>query len=215
MKLIITLMLLVVLASTMNSCKEEYTKGPRKAETISKLRNAAKLATVEYVVSKIILARQENWIAKDAQFFALTQARITAGIDFDKLREENVKIEGTKINISLPPIEIINFSYPADSFQIIDKYNLDPQWFARNKFDIEKKDEMFRQGELAIRESIKDLGITKSAQKNTVKLLTSLLQAAGYDEVYISFQDENGLVQTAQKVSDFVADKNDKTTKKE
>ena len=207
--------LLLLLVFAVSSCQNDLVKGPKKAETISKLRNAAKLSTVEYVLSKIVLAKVKNTIAKDAQFFCISQARITAGIDFDKLREENVKIEGSKININLPPIEIINFSYPADSFQIVEKYNTDPAWYALNKINLETKDDLFRQAEISIRESIKDLGIVKSAQKNTVKLLTTLLRAAGYDEIYISFQEQSDPLQTAQKISDFVTDKNSKPTKQE
>jgi hypothetical protein len=174
-------------------------RNPDRALVISKLKNSAKLATVEYVVTKVITTRDQNWLAKDAYFFAETEATIKAGIDLDKLREEDIKINGTRISILLPPIEIINFSYPAEGFKVIEKYTDQAALFKWNSINVATKDDLYRQGETDIRQSIDDLGIVKTAQKNTRMLLTSILRLSGFNEIYIDFkkseklntQDEN------------------------
>lgn len=198
MKLILknlSVLVLILLLIFNSSCN----RNPDRALVISKLKNSAKLASVEYVVSKVITTHDQNWLAKDAYFFAETQASIKAGIDLDKLQEEDIKIDGTRISILLPPIEIINFSYPAEGFKVIKKYTDQAAIFKWNTINVASKDDLYRQGEADIRESIDDLGIVKTAQKNTRLLLTSILRLSGFDEIYISFkkseklntQDEN------------------------
>ena len=68
---------LMLLIST--SCSRK----PDRAQVISKLKNSAKLATVEYIVTKVISAKDKNWFAKDAYFFAETEATIKAARHFN------------------------------------------------------------------------------------------------------------------------------------
>jgi hypothetical protein len=174
------------------SCKDE----PDRGMVISKLKNTSKLATVEYIVTKVISAKDKNWFARDAYFFAETEASIKAGIDLEKIREEDVKIDGKKISIKLPPVEVINFSYPAEGFRVIERYTDESSIFKWNSIDIETKDDLYRQGEADIRASIKDLGIIKSAQENTKLLLNKILTLSGFEEIYIEFRENQENIQT-------------------
>jgi len=166
---------------------------PDRAMVISKLKNSAKLSTVEYIVTKVISAKDNNWFAKDAYFFAETEATIKAGIDLDKLKDEDVKIDGSKISILLPPVEIINFSYPAEGFKVIEKYSDEAAIFKWNSINVATKDDLYRQGEADIRQNIDDLGIINTAQKNTRVLLTKILSLSGFEEIYIDFKEQESL----------------------
>ncbi len=166
---------------------------PNRAMVISKLKNSAKLSTVEYIVTKVISAKDKNWFAKDAYFFAETEATIKAGIDLDKLKDEDVKIDGSKISILLPPVEILNFSYPAEGFRVIEKYSDEAAIFKWNSVSVSMKDDLYRQGEADIRQNIDDLGIINTAQKNTRVLLTKILSLSGFEEIYIDFKKQESL----------------------
>ena len=168
------------------SCSNE----PDRALVISKLKNSSKLATVEYIVTKVISAKEKNLILKDAYFFAETEAVIKAGIDLEKLKEDNVRITGKRISITLPPVEIINFSYPAEGFKVIEKYSDEDAITKWNSIDVFEKDDLYRQGEADIRANINDLGIIKSAQTNTRILIEKLLSLSGFDEIYIEFSND-------------------------
>ncbi len=170
------------------SCKEEE-KEPDRTTVISKLKNSSKLATVEYVVSKIISAKDENWFSKDTYFFAETQASIKVGIDLEKLNENDISIAGKKISIKLPPVEVLNLSYPAEGFKVIEKYSENDAILKWHSIGVEEKDELYRQGEIDIRRNIKNLGIIKTAQKNARTLLTKILQFSGFEEIYIEFKN--------------------------
>jgi hypothetical protein len=173
--------------------------GPDRAMVISKLKNTSKLATVEYIVTKVISAKDKNWFARDAYFFAETEATIKAGIDLGKLKAEDVKIDGNKISIKLPPVEIINFSYPAEGFKVIEKYTDESAIFKWNSIDVETKDDLYRQGEVDIRASLKDIGIIKSAQDNTKLLLNKILTLSGFEEIYIEFNKDQENIETPDK----------------
>ena len=162
---------------------------PDRAVVMSKLKNTAKLATVEYIVTKVISAKDKNWFAKDAYFFAETEATIKAGIDLEKIKEEDVRIDGKRISIKLPPVEILNFSYPAEGFKVIPEYTDESAFFKWNTLDVNEKDELYRQGEADIRASINELGIIKTAQTNTRTILKRILSLAGFEEIYLEFPE--------------------------
>lgn len=164
-------------------------RGPDRAIVISQVQSAAQLATVEYVLSKVVLGTKEKKIIgvklKDSEFLAETEARIKAGIDLQKIREEDVKIEGNRISIQLPPVEILNFSYPAENFKVdFNYYESRPA----NRLTLDDLEQFYRMGELAIRRDMQFLGIEKTAQDRTRVMLGGLLKAAGYDEVYLEFE---------------------------
>lgn len=186
---------LVFIIILFGSCKKE----PDRAVVISKLKNSAKLATVEYIVTKVISAKDKNWFAKDAYFFAETEATIKAGIDLEKLKEEDINIKGSRISITLPPVEIINFSYPAEGFKVIQKYSDEAAVFKWNSIDVAQKDDLYRQGEADIRANIDDLGIIKSAESNTRTIIKKILTLSGFDEIYIEFSNSPKSISTPDK----------------
>lgn len=182
MRPILQLLLLLLLIG----CKEN----PR-AIVVSKVQKAAKLATTEFVIDKAVFARREKSFIhviklNEAIFLAHSQAIIKAGIDLEKLSADDVTISDQTVRLKLPPVEVINFSYPIEKFKIDE--DVTEQAFL-NRFTLEDYDEMFRQAELDIRENIEYLGIKKSTQQKTRIMLQSLLKNLGYTEVYIEFKD--------------------------
>ena len=190
------LILLFFIMITISCSRSE----PDRAMVISKLKNSAKLSTVEYIVTKVISAKDNNWFAKDAYFFAETEATIKAGIDLDKLKDEDVKIDGSKISLLLPAVEILNFSYPAEGFKVIEKYSVETAIFKWNSIDVATKDDLFQQGEADIRQNIDNLGIINTAQKNTRILLTKILNLSGFTEIYIDFKVQENISTPDEKL---------------
>ncbi len=171
----------------------------KRGEVVTKLKNSAKLATVEYVVTKVIKAEKDNFILKNSYFFAHTEATIKAGIDLNKLQEDDIKIEDDKISLTLPAIEIINFSYPAENFTMVDKYTTKPGLFSK-QFTLAQKDELYRQGELAIRKNIESLGIIERAKINTRNLIEKVLLTSGFNEIYINFKEKKNITTDMESV---------------
>ncbi|WP_155907380.1 DUF4230 domain-containing protein [Lunatimonas lonarensis] len=159
---------------------------------VGKIQQASDLVTAEFVVDKVVFGKKSKKVffipVNEASFLAYSQAKIKTGIDLNRITESDIVIDGTKISISLPPIEVINFSYPPDKF-VEDTLISNPNRFLNN-ISLEDQEEFFRMAETDIRESLPYLGIVKTSQEHTRKMMHSLLKALGFNEIYISFQDD-------------------------
>jgi len=158
--------------------------------TVSRIKDAAKLATTETIVDKIVIGNEEKKILHiftigKARVVCYTQAVIKAGIDLKKITKDDIHISGKRIELQLPAVEIINFSYPFDKFKI-DSTLLDNGIFAR--IDVEDMDEFYRKAEMDIRTQLPYLGITEATESKTRQMMEALLHSLGYEEIYISFR---------------------------
>jgi hypothetical protein len=167
-----------------------------RALVVGKIQNASDLATTEFVIDKIVFGTKTKKLAllkiSEASFMAYSQAKVKAGIDLSKIKENDIRIDGSKIHLDLPPIEVINFSYPPASF-VEDSLISDPKVFL-NKINIRDQEEFFRLAELDIRENLQYIGIVRTTQNNTRQLFQILLASLGYEEIYINFKSDDLII---------------------
>src|SRR5688572_20311408 len=83
-----------------------------RVQEVLTIRNMNDLATVEYVVTKIIKTNDNKTWYKvgDRKILMSCQASIKAGIDFAALTPENISIDGDEISLQLPPAKLISLS---------------------------------------------------------------------------------------------------------
>ena len=158
---------------------------------VSRIKSAAKLATTEFVLDKTIMAAKDKKILffvplNAALFVAYTEATVTAGIDVNKLKKEDIVIEGTSISLKLPPVEVINFSYPFDKYRIDKELSQDE---FLNKFTLQEHEELYRQSELEIRSLLKQIGVVEQTEEKTRQMMENILKNLGYTEIYIEFRE--------------------------
>lgn len=185
---------LILLISSMLfiSCKED-----KRGLVVGKIQKASELATTEFTVNKLVHGTKTKkiaWVFKlnEARFLAYSQAKIKTGIELGRLRKDDIEIEGDIISIMLPPVKVVNFSYPPESFYL-DSLISDPNQFL-NKISIEEQEHFFREAELDIRNNLKYIGIVETTQQNTRILLTRLLSSLGYNEIHINFRNDSLIV---------------------
>jgi hypothetical protein len=185
------IVLLFALVVSATSCKKND-----RALIVGKIQNASDLATTEFVIDKIVFGTKTKRLAffkiNEASFMAYSQAKVKAGIDLSKIRESDIRIEGNKIHLRLPPIEVINFSYPPASF-VEDSLISNPKIFL-NKINIRDQEEFFRLAELDIRENLQYMGIVKTTQNHTRQMFNVLLGSLGYKEIYINFENDDLII---------------------
>lgn len=177
--------LCVILILCVSSCKE------KRGLVVGKIQKASKLSTTEFKVDKLVFGVKNKrifWVIKlnEAQFLAQSQAIIKAGINLENVREEDIRIEGNKINILLPHVEVINFSYPAEKFEKIDILSTNA---FTTKINLEDQENFFREAELDIRNSLQFMDIVETTQLKTRTMLDALLRNLGYKEIYIDFKE--------------------------
>ncbi len=185
---------LIILISSLLfiSCKED-----KRGLVVGKIQKASELATTEFTVNKLVHGTKTKkiaWVFKlnEARFLAYSQAKIKTGIELGRLRKEDIDIDGDIISIMLPPVKVVNFSYPPESFYL-DSLISDPNQFL-NKISIEEQEHFFREAELDIRNNLKYIGIVETTQQNTRILLTRLLSSLGYNEIHINFKNDSLIV---------------------
>lgn len=170
---------------------------------MGKIQKASKLSTAEFKVDKLVFGVKNKrvlWVIKlnEAQFLAKSQATIKAGINLDKLKEEDIIIYQNRISITLPPVEVINFSYPAKSFEKIELLTSDA---FSTKINLEDQENFFQEAEIDIRNSLKYMGIVETTQQKTRLMLKAMLLNLGYTEIYIDFK-EGELIPEVEELSE-------------
>ena len=185
------LLLLMILAISLASCKRDD-----RALVVGKIHKASKLATTEFTIDKIVhgtKTKKLGWFIRlnEARFLAYSKAKVKAGIDLRKLTKEDIQIEGNSISLMLPPIEIINFSYPPKDF--VEDKRISKNRFA-NKINVVDQEEFFRRAELDIRNNLEYMGIVETTQEKTRAMLTVLLKSLNYEEIYITFKSDELII---------------------
>lgn len=180
------LALIVLIIAGMVSCQKN-----KEGLVVSKIQKASKLATAEFTLNKAVVATKGKtlfWVIKlnEAIFVANTRAVIKAGIDLEKLKKDDISINGKSIRIVMPSVEILNFSYPIDQV-VIDSTISDNAFL--NKFTIKEYDQILEDAELKIRDAIPYLGIEEATKQKTRSLLETLLRGLGYTEIFLEFQE--------------------------
>lgn len=174
------------------SCKKEDERGL----VVGKIQKASDLATTEFTIDKLVhgTKTKKAWFftLQEARFLAYSQAKVKTGIDLGKLTIDDIEIRNDIINVTLPPIRVINFSYPPESFHL-DSLISDPNQFM-NRISVQEQEVFFRQAELDIRNNLKYIGIVETTQQNTRTLLTRLLGSLGYNEIHINFSSDSLVV---------------------
>ncbi|MCU4177096.1 DUF4230 domain-containing protein [Carboxylicivirga sp. N1Y90] len=179
----------VLLATSMLlACKRE-----KRWLVISKIKSTAKLATTQTTIDKVVIGNKQRKAfglvrISSSDFVAYSEATVLTGIDLTKLDRKDVEIDGDVIELKLPAVEVLDFNYPFEKFEI-------DHHLSNNKFmstiDVIDMESFFRQAESDIREHLKYMGITEQTEENTRKMLEGLLKNMGYKEIYIEFKNDS------------------------
>ncbi len=182
------LLFLIMLAVLFPGCKNK----PGNTEVFNQITKVAKLATVEYTFSKHLVIDKEKKILRiiplnSAVLIAETEAVLKVGIDLNKINPDSIKIADKNIRLTLPPIEVINFSYPAEKFNILKEYSNITEF--RKGLKIEDIDKFYRESENNLRDNINSLNIRETARQKTAFLIDKILRNMGFENINIRFQE--------------------------
>jgi len=167
------------------SCRDD------RGLVVGKIKKASKLATTEFTIDKVVFGVKSKkllWFVKlnDAKFVAHSQAIVKAGINLEKLKPEDIVIEGKRISLTLPHVEIINFSYPPEKFEMD---TLISGKAFMNSISLADQEQFFQDAETDIRNSLQYMDIVETTEKKTRVLLETMLETIGYNEIYIEFKE--------------------------
>ncbi len=159
---------------------------------LNRLKQASKLATVKFTYNKIVWGEKEKRLfikLRNSSFLAYSRVEITAGIDLAKIKPGNIALGPKSIQLTLPPVEIITYSYPFQEVEV------DPNYTSNrflNTIRVEDMEEFLRQADADIRMSLGHLGIENRARENTRALLTKILRKFDFEVIAIGFEPQPG-----------------------
>lgn len=161
-----------------------------RAALIGGMRNVAKLATLEVQMNKIVFGEKNKRLLfmqlPSATHIARTTATIKLGIDFNKIRPGDIQAEGDRIDVRLPPIEVVDFIYQPSSFEVREDLSQNNMF---TRIAVGEIEEMYQKSELEIREMIQFTDLEEMGQDQTAALFRFYLQRVGFREIYVSFKD--------------------------
>lgn len=156
-------------------------------ENVYEIRDIGELSTSEYTIGKMVKVDDADsswyWIGKygDRKILINTKAKVKAGVDLSKIKEDDITVKGNSITIKLPPAEITSFSMdPKYTYTEMESVN-----GFRDKFTQKEKNTFMRQGEDAIRDELKNVGILQDAEKNAEEFIKDFYKQLGYKRVII------------------------------
>ncbi len=163
-------------------------KEPDLKEKALSIKALNQLATVEYVVTKVIKANDnKTWFKPGNRKILMScKASIIAGIDLSKIKDEQISVEGKTVHIILPHAELVALNIKPEDVKV--EYEAVSPF--RSSFTTQEKNELAAQGEKNIRNSIDSLGVLKTAEVNANLVVTNFLNRLGFDKVIISY-DQN------------------------
>ncbi len=163
-------------------------KKPDLKEKAMSIKALEQLATVEYIVTKVIKANDnKTWFKLGERKILMScKASIVAGIDLSKVNEEQVKVDGKTVYITLPHAELIALSIKPEDVKV-EYEGVSP---FRSSFTIAEKNDLAAQGERSIRRSVDSLGVLQTAELNANLVVTNFLNKLGFEKVVISY-DQN------------------------
>jgi hypothetical protein len=175
-------------ACLITGCRQD-----QRGLVIGKIQQASDLVVTEFVVDKVVFGKKKKNIlfipVNEASFLAYSRARIKTGINLERIREEDIQIEGKKITLILPTIEVINFSFPPEDF-IEDSLVSNPKKFL-NSINLDDQETFFRLAEMDIRDQLPFMGLVQTSQNHARKLMFTLLKSFEFEEIYIRFKSDS------------------------
>lgn len=166
--------------------QQTYKIDTSRAAVVKQLQALSRYETASFTIEKIIEARNtSNKTFKDILFgdkiLLIASGEVIAGFDLSKLKEEDVKVEGSKITLNLPKPVILVSKLHEDQTKVYDRTH---GLLTQGDKDLESKARS--EAEKSIKAAACDGGILDQASKNAKEQLTTLLKTVGFNEVIIS-----------------------------
>lgn len=162
-----------------------FTPIPTPVVTVTDIRAAAELTTVEYqAVAEIQDERVPDdfrqYLGIKEKVLLLAYGDVKAGFDLDRLSEEDLWTDGSRVQLHLPPPEILSTSIDYDRTHAV--YHRGTLLMSR---DIDWEGEIFQTAQDSIRQEAVQAGILEDAARYGQLYFENFLRSLGFTEVQV------------------------------
>lgn len=174
--------ILVLLLAMVAGCRPAT---PSPQAIVAALQQMQELATVEYTLTKVVKASDNQTWYKigDRKILITCEAKVKAGIDFSAMDTRYISKNGKSISIQMPSPQIISINMPPEKIRVA----FQEVGFFRSNFNVQEQNALLKQAEKQITQKSAELGILEEAKNNTRTWLTGYLTKLGYEEIDLQF----------------------------
>ncbi|HUQ85444.1 MAG TPA: DUF4230 domain-containing protein [Candidatus Limnocylindrales bacterium] len=164
--------------------RSEYTVNLSSQTVIKQVRSLNRLETSSYTIEKIIAVGTSgskiSQLLVGDRILLIAHGSVIAGFDMSKIKDENIKIEGSTLRLTLPAPEILVTKLDSDQTRVYDR-----QQGLLTKGDRNLESEARSEAEKVIKDAACKGGILDEASKNARNQLATLLKSTGFETVII------------------------------
>jgi hypothetical protein len=147
------------------------------ATVLRQVQTLSQLVTVKYVLEKVVIFEDVKWYpGGDNRVLLVAHGIVKAGVDFDKLKLEDVQLAGKKITLKLPPAQITDCYLDERETQVVERTTGLLRAFDK---DLEQTARKIAVDD--IRRAARTAGILKDADERARAQVERLFQQAGFE----------------------------------
>lgn len=180
MRFMKTIFPICILLATLFACGKDEKIPETEVYTI---RTVGTLSTTEYTLSKILHWDDEGEWYKfgDRKILIRCRATVKAGVDLNKIKDQDIEVNGSKITIQLPPPEIVSFDMNPDHIRT----EMEEVNGMRSNFSQIDKTRVLKKGEESIRKDLAKLNILEEAEQNAKTFVIDFYKNQGFEEIIV------------------------------
>jgi hypothetical protein len=147
------------------------------ATVLRQVQTLSQLVTVKYVMEKVVIFEDVKWYpGGDSRVLLVAHGIVKAGVDFDKVKLEDVQLAGKKITIKLPAAQITDCYLDDSQTQVVERTT-----GLLRTFDKDLEQTARKMAVDDIRRGARAAGILKDADERARAQLEKLFQQMGLE----------------------------------
>lgn len=145
------------------------------ATVLRQVQTLSQLVTVKYVMEKVVIFEDVKWYpGGDSRVLLVAHGIVKAGVDLDKVKLEDVQLEGRRITIKLPQAQITDCYLDDQQTQIVERTT-----GLLRSFDKDLEQTARKIAVDDIRRAARTAGILKDADERAQAQLEKMFQQMG------------------------------------
>jgi hypothetical protein len=147
------------------------------ATVLRQVQTLSQLVTVKYVMERVVVLEDVKWFG-ESRVLLIAHGVVKAGVDFDRMKPEDVSVVGKRVSIRLPPAQITDAYLDDKQTRVIERSTGLLRMFDK---DLEQT---ARQNAVDdIRRAARTAGILPDAEKQAQAQVRNLCRQMGFEEV--------------------------------
>lgn len=147
------------------------------ATVLRQVQTLSQLVTVKYVMEKVVIFEDVKWYpGGDSRVLLVAHGIVKAGVDFDKVKLEDVELNGKKVKITLPSAQITDCYLDDQQTQVVERTT-----GLLRSFDKDLEQTARKIAVDDIRRAARSAGILKDADERARAQLEKFFQQTGYE----------------------------------